>query len=170
MEAVKLASDDLCANMTTALNLINELTELSKLKETHLIAGDIEELRSLTEKEEELIAALGINETSRKLCAETLSKSVGLFGEDVSLGDIVEKIDVEATRALILNLRDTLISSMKTLFVRNEKLGELLQLQIGYTDYMLNFLYIPKSKNNAYDLQGNRKNENNNLSLLDFHV
>ena len=66
MEAVQIASEELCANITKALELIGELTEIAKEKEAHLEAGDIEGLRSATEKEE-IVAALNKTEKIEKM-------------------------------------------------------------------------------------------------------
>ena len=170
MEAARIASEDLCANISAALDFIGALTDLSNEKEAYLTAGDIEGLRSATEKEEEIIAALSKTEKDRKICADALSQAIGLFNRDATLKDIIEHITDSIMKEHLSDLRNQLISAADNLSQLNDKLGQLLQLQIGFTDYMINLLYIPKSKNNSYNIQGARKDETSDRSLLDLHI
>lgn len=170
MEAARIASEDLCANMSASLGLIGALTDISKEKEAFLTAGDVEGLRSATEKEEEIIASLNRTEKDRKIYADALSQAIGLFNKDITLKDIIENISDSTMRERLADLRNKLIDASSHLSQINDKLAQLLQLQIGLTDYMINLLYIPKSKNNSYDLQGARRDDTNNRSLLDLHI
>ncbi len=170
MEAVQVASEDLCANIAKALDYIGELTEMSKEKEAFLTAGDIEGLKSATEKEEEIIAALNRTEKDRKICADALSQAIGLFNSDITLKDIIEKLDDGAVKERLTDLRIRLLGAADNLSRLNDGLGQLLQLQIGFTDYMINLLYIPKKRNHSYDIQGVRQDETTDLSLLDLHI
>lgn len=170
MEAVQIASEELCANISKALNLILELTAISHEKETFLTGGDIEGLRSVTEKEEEIVATLNRTEKDRKKCADALSQAIGLFNRDITLQDIIENISDKAMKARMTDLRDKLLRAADDLSRLNDKLAQLLQMQIGFTDYMINLLYVPKRRNHAYDIQGSRKDESSDLSLLDLHI
>ncbi len=170
MEAVQIASEDLCANISTALGLIGALTEISDKKEAFLTAGDIEGLRDASEKEEEIIAALNRTEKDRKIVADALSQAIGLFNKDIKLKDIIENITDSKMRERLTDLRTKLIDAADHLSVMNDKLGQLLQMQIGFTDYMINLIYIPKTKSHSYDIQGSRRDETNDLSLLDLHI
>jgi hypothetical protein len=178
MEAVHIAAEDLCANISKSLGLIGELTNISKDKEAFLTKCDIEGLRNATEKEEEIVAALNRTEKDRKICADVLSQAVGLFDKDnkkkdsnnITLRDIIEKITDKKMRERLSVLRKELIEAADHLSVLNDRLGQLLQLQIGLTDYMINLLYIPKSRNHSYNIQGIRRDETRDLSLLDLHI
>ena len=170
MEAVQVASEDLCANITNALGLISKLTEISTEKEALLTGGDIEGLRSATEKEEEIIEALSRTEKDRKNCADALSQAIGLFGSEVTLKDIIEKLTDQTMKACLEDLRNKLLDAAANLSQMNNKLGQLLHLQLDFTDYMINLLYVPKKRNHTYDIQGSRNDETNDLSLLDLHI
>lgn len=170
MQAAQIVSDDLYPNMTRALSLIGMLTDISKQKEAFLTNGDIEGLRNATEKEEELIAALNRTEKDRRICADALSQAIGLFNEDITLKDIVEKITDKEMRERLSALRDKLIEAAAQLSARNDRLAQLLQLQIGFTDYMINMQFRPKSRNNSYDIQGSRREDTSNRSMLDLHI
>jgi hypothetical protein len=170
MEAVQVASEALCINMTQALNLIGELTAISRDKEALLTAGDIEGLRSATEKEEEIITALNRTENDRKISADALSQAIGLFNSDITLKDIIGQLADSAMKERLSDLRGRLIGAADNLSRLNDKLGQLLQLQIGLADYMINLLYVPKKRNHSYDIQGSRRDEPNGLNLLDLHI
>lgn len=170
MEAVQVASEELCAHITKALGHIGELTAIAGEKEALLTAGDIEGLRSATEKEEEIIAALNQTEKDRKISADALSQALGLFNSDITLKDIIGKLTDGIMKERLSNLRSGLIGAADNLSRLNDNLGQLLQLQIGFADYMINLLYVPKKRNHSYDIQGSRKEEANDLSLLDLHI
>ncbi|NLT14817.1 MAG: flagellar protein FlgN [Clostridiales bacterium] len=170
MEAVQIASEELCANMTKALGLIGELTEISGEKEALLEAGDIEGLRSMTEKEEEIIAALNRTEKDRKNCADALSQAIGIFQSEITLNDIIEKLSESTMRERLSELRNSLLDAAENLSRLNDRLGQQLQLRIGFTDYMINLLYVPKKRNHTYDIQGSKKDEAGDMNLLDLHI
>jgi hypothetical protein len=170
MEAVQVASEELCANITKALELIGELTQISIEKEAFLTAGDIEGLKSATDKEEEIIAALNRTEKDRKICADALSQAIGIFNSEITLKDIVGQLDDSDMKERLTDLRSRLLDAADNLSALNDRLGQQLQLQIGFTDYMINLLYIPKKRNHSYDIQGARQDETNDLNLLDLHI
>ena len=170
MEAVQIASEELCANITKALDLIGELTEIAKEKEAHLEAGDIEGLRSATEKEEEIVAALNKTEKDRKNCADALSQAIGLFEGEITLKDIIEMLSESTMRERLSELRNRLLDAAVNLSHLNDRLGQKLQLRIGFTDYMINLLYVPRKRNHSYGVQGGRKDEAGNMNLLDLHI
>lgn len=170
MEAARIASEDLCANITMALDLLGALTDIAIEKEAFLTSGDIEGLRGAIDKEEDILTALNRTEKDRKVYADALSQAIGLYSKDATLKDILEKITDSAMKVRLSGLRDALLAAAEQLSALNDKLGQLLKLQIGYTDYMINLLYIPKSRNNSYNIQGSRRDDSNNLSLMDLHV
>lgn len=170
MEAVSIASEDLCVNIEKAASLVNQLTEISLEKEAFLTAGDIEGLRRSTEAEEEIIAALSRLEKDRKICADALSQAIGLFNRDIKLTDIIENIADSAIKARLTDLRSSFLDAADKLAAQNDKLGQLLQMQIGFTDYMINLLYVPKKRNHTYDPQGSRRDEPDGRSLMDLHI
>ena len=169
MEAVQIASEELCANITKALELIGELTEISKEKEAYLEAGDIGGLRSATEKEEEIVAALNKTEKDRKKCADALSQAIGLFENGTTLKDIVEKLSESAMKERLSELRNKLLDAAENLSRLNDRLGQKLQLRIDFTDYMINLLYVPRKRNHSYNGQ-EQKDETGGLNLLDLHI
>lgn len=170
MEAVRIASEELCTNITRALCLISELTDISKEKEAFLLNGSIEELRCATEKEEELIAELNRTENDRKNCADVLSQSIGLKEKDIKLKDIIEAIADGAIRKRLKDAGDKLTDAIETMSAQNGKLAQLLGLQISYTEYMLNILYNPEISSNSYDIQGVRRDNSSRLSRYDMHI
>lgn len=170
MEAVSNASEDLYVNISKTLGFLNELTEISKDKEAFLTAGDIEGLRGATEKEEDIIVALNKTEKDRKICADALSKAIGLFTKEAALSDIIAHIEDTAMKQRLTDIRHALVMATDKLSAQNEKLGQLLQVQIGFTDYMINLMCIPKKSNHSYDIQGSRREEHSSLSLLDLHI
>jgi flagellar biosynthesis/type III secretory pathway chaperone len=170
MEAVHIASEELCAHITKALGLLGELTAISEEKEAFLTAGDIEGLRNVTEKEEEIIAALNRTEKDRKICADALSQAIGLFHNDATLQDIIAGLPDSAMKERLTDLKEKLVGAADNLSRLNAKLAQLLQVQIGFTDYMINLMYVPKRKNHSYDIQGARQDETSDLSLLDLHI
>lgn len=170
MEDVALASEELLAVMHKSLGLLRELVELSKEKEAYLTSSDIEGLRSATEKEEEIIAALALTENDRMFKADALSQAIGFFDKDVKLKDIIDHVGDPLLRERLTEIRNELTESVNVLSAQNEKLKQLLMLQIDVTDYMLRLLYTSKSRNQSYDVQGSRKEVSNELSMLDLHV
>lgn len=170
MEAAALATEELFVIMLKSLELLRGLTELSKEKETFLTVGDIESLRAATEKEEELIAAMALTEKNRKVKADALSQAIGLFDKDVKFRDIIENIGDPLLQKRLTEIQNKLTESVNTLSMQNEKLNELLQMQVNYTDYMLHLLYTPKSRNHTYNVQGARKDDAADLSMLDLHI
>jgi flagellar biosynthesis/type III secretory pathway chaperone len=170
MDAIREASDELCQKLARSLELVSTLTELSREKETYLTAGDIENLRTATEKEEELIAELGKLERDRGICAGALSEAIGFSGKGLSLSALAEGIPEAALRRQLNTLKDALKNAVDALTAQNEKLRELLALQIDYTKYMLNLIYIPRSKSHTYDVQGSRTDGGGALSFVDLHV
>lgn len=170
MEDVALASEELLVIMHKSLGLLRELVELSKEKESYLISSDIEGLRNATEKEEELIAALALTENDRKIEADALSQAIGFFDKDIKLRDIIDHIGDPPLRERLAEIQNKLTESINVLSAQNEKLKQLLMLQIDVTDYMLRLLYTSKSRNQSYDVQGCRKEVSNELSMLDLHV
>ncbi len=170
MDAVRIATAELCLNMSKTLDLLSALTEISKEKETFLAADNIEQLRAATDREEEFIAELGQAERDRDICTGALSKAIGFMGKDVKLGELIAGIkDIEIRRQLT-SQRSVLTAAMNTLTAQNEKLNQLLALQINYTEYMINIMYVPKSRSNSYDIQGSRRDMTNQMSLYDLHA
>lgn len=170
IEAVQHTSDELCAAMQKALDLINELVDISKAKERYLTAGDIESLRTATEKEEDIMVALGRVEKDRILKADALSQAIGLFNTNLTLKDIIGQIPDNTVQERLSGLRKGLLESADRLSASHELLTELLGLQMSYTDYMLNMIYTPKSKNLTYDIQGSRNDDSGSLSRFDLHI
>lgn len=170
MDAVRAAADELCLKLTSSLELISTLTALSRQKETYLTTGDIENLRAATEKEEELIADLGKLERDREICTGALSEAIGAFDKGSTLSELADHIADPVVRRRLVTLKDEMNKAVSALAAQNEKLGELLALQIDYTTYMLNLFYMPKSKSHTYDFQGSRTEGGGALSFLDIHV
>ncbi len=170
MQTVQFAADELCANIMKALGLLGKLTEISAEKEALLTAGDIEGLRSAAENEEEIIAAFNQTEKDRMNCADALSQAIGIFNSDITLTELIEKLPDHTMRERLSELRTRLLNAADNLFRQNDRLGQLLQIQIGFTDYMINLLYAPKTRNHSYDTQGSKKDEAGDLSLLDLHI
>ena len=170
MEAVYIASGDLCEKLSMSLGLVSALTVLSMEKETHLNTGDIEQLRAATEKEEELVADLGKLEKDREICAGALAKAIGVFDKSCNLSGLIEGITDAAIRQRLNDLKIGLNEAVNALTYQNDKVRQLLAQQIDYTHYMLNLIYVPKSKNHTYDLMGSRMDNVGEKSYLDFHV
>jgi hypothetical protein len=170
MEAVLVHSDKLSQNLSGTLELLAALTAISKEKEMFLTGGDIESLRAATEREEELVAELTQKEKEREKCAGALSRAIGLFGKNIKLAELIERIDNDAVRRRLTEQKNSLNDAVRALEAQNGKLAELLALKMNYTDYMLNMIYVPKSRNHTYDVQGSRKDVAGDLSLMDFHV
>ncbi|NMA25751.1 MAG: flagellar protein FlgN, partial [Clostridiales bacterium] len=133
-------------------------------------AGDIGGLRSATEKEEEIVAALNKTEKDRKKCADALSQAIGLFENGTTLKDIVEKLSESAMKERLSELRNKLLDAAENLSRLNDRLGQKLQLRIDFTDYMINLLYVPRKRNHSYNGQGSKKDETGGLNLLDLHI
>lgn len=156
--------------MTRTLETITALAAVSADKEASVTSGDIETLRSATEKEEEIIADLVKLEKDREVFAGALSKAIGIFDSNITLSSLIEKVEDPGIRKALSGLRNKLDEAITALTARNVKLKELLALQISYTEYMLNLIYIPRSKSHSYDIQGARQDVSNDLSLFDVHV
>jgi flagellar biosynthesis/type III secretory pathway chaperone len=167
---VESTAEELCRSMEKALELIGRLTETADTKAASLTAGDIEGLRTAMENEEELIAALDDTEKDRMIKADALSQAIGLFSQNVRLSELVASIPNCVLSERLKRLGESLTSAVAALTVKNGTIKELLQLQIGCNDYMLNMLVTPKEKNNAYNIKGNRRENKADRGFLDFHV
>ena len=170
MEAVRTASDALCLSLSASLELVGELTAISLEKETYLTSGDVEGLRAATEREEELLADLGKLEKDREIYAGALSDAIGFFGSGQNLSELIEGIRDAELKERLAGLGGRLKDAVGALTAQNEKLRQLLSLQIGYTEYMLNMICTPKNNNSTYDVQGSRTDTSNRESLFDLHV
>jgi flagellar biosynthesis/type III secretory pathway chaperone len=170
MEAERLLTDELCLNLTRTLELLSTLSSVSVDKEAYLTSGDVEKLRAATEKEEELLADLGKLEKDRDNCAGALSKVIGIFDKNAPLSSLIERLTDPEIKKKLTGLRKSLNEAVIKLTERNGKLSQLLSLQISYTEYMLNLIYIPKTKGRSYGIQGARQDVSNDLSLFDVHV
>jgi flagellar biosynthesis/type III secretory pathway chaperone len=170
MESVKNASEELLLNMTGVLELIEELLNLSKQKASLLTAGDAEGLNTAVIKEEDIILSLHELENDRKTKADALAKTVGIFDKNITLKEIVSKIEDEHDRKGLSEVREKLQEAISRLSEQNAKLKELLEIQIGLTDYTLNMLYIPKRRNHSYDKTGGRSEDTGELSLMDIRI
>jgi hypothetical protein len=169
MDTAKHAAEALCLNMEGILNIIGALAVLSDAKEAYVISGDIENLRAATEKEEELLADLGKLEKDRESLAGALSKAIGIFNKNVALSSLIERIEDPGIREKLGGLKNRLGEAVGALNAKNDRLKELLRLQMGYTEYMLNMIVVPRSKGRAYNHQGARQDAAN-ISLLDVRV
>jgi len=169
MDTVKHASEALCLNLAGILDTINTLAALSAEKEAYVISGDIENLRAATEKEEELLADLGKLEKDRENIAGALSKAIGIFSKSVTLSSLIERIEDPGVQEKLSGLKDRLGEAVGALNAKNDRLKELLRLQMGYTEYMLNMIVVPRSKGRTYDPQG-ASQDAVNISLLDVRV
>jgi hypothetical protein len=167
---IRQVSDDLCANIQRSLELVNALSEISKDKETFVKNGDIEGLRAVTEKEEDMLAELGRVEKDRKRKADDLSQAIGLFNNDAPLKDIIDNIPDQKIRDRLAGLRISLLDAITGLAARNEMLSELIGMRMQYTDYMLNLLYTPQKKNHGYDVMGGRKDEAGRFNMIDINI
>ncbi|SHH83188.1 FlgN protein [Sporobacter termitidis DSM 10068] len=167
---VRSASDELCLNLTRTLELLTALTSIAAEKENSVSAGDIENLRAATDREEELIVELKRLEKDREICAGVLSRAIGLFDTNVPLSSVIARLTDNRAKTRLTELKNKLGDCVTALNSQNDKLRQLLALQINYTEYMLNLIYIPKTKSNAYDVQGSRRDVSGELSLLDLHV
>ena len=170
MDPVRLASEELSTKLAASLEFVRALLSLSREKEAGLQAGDIERLRAATDKEEELITDLKRLDRDREICAGALAKAIGFFGSGHSLSELIAGIGDNPAGGRLDELKNELNEAMATLSSQNEKLRQLLALQIGYTQYMLNLIYIPRSRNNTYGNQGGRMDDASRLSLFDLHV
>lgn len=170
MESVINASEELMRNMTGALELVEELLSLSTQKASFLTAGDAEGLSAAVRTEEDIVLALRELENDRKVKADALAKAIGVFEDNVKLKEIIAKIEDGPCRNGLSELREQLLDATSRLSAQNAKLKELLEMQIGLTDYMLNMLYIPKRRNHSYDQTGGRREETGELSLMDLHI
>jgi flagellar biosynthesis/type III secretory pathway chaperone len=170
MESVKNAADELILNMAGALELMETLLGLSEQKASFLTAGDAEGLSAAVEKEEDIVLSLRDIEEDRKAKADALAKAIGIFDKNITLKGIIGKIDDEQYRKRLSDLRDKLLDAVSRLSVKNARLKELLKLQIGITDYMLNMLYVPKRRNHSYDQTGGRREDTGELSRMDLRI
>jgi flagellar biosynthesis/type III secretory pathway chaperone len=167
---VESASEDLCLSMEKALELIGRLTETADNKAGCLTAGDIEGLRVAMEDEEELIAALDQIEKDRMIKADALSQAIGLFSQNIRLSELEKAIPDRLLGERLHQLGERLTSAVTVLTEKNGTLKELLQLQIGCNEYLINMLVAPKEKNNAYNFNGSRKENQTDRGFLDVHI
>lgn len=156
--------------MEEQLELLGLLSEISDMKAACLTAGDIEGLRDAMEKEEELIVALNNAENERIAKADALSQAIGLFSKNVRLKELTAAIPDAALAQKLGRQGEQLSAAVAGLAEKNNRLSELLQLQIDRNDYMLNMLFAPKSKNNAYNVRGTRKDNGDTRGFLDVHI
>ncbi len=156
--------------MDKQLELLGLLSEISDRKAACLTASDIEGLRDAMEKEEELIVALNEAENERIAKADALSQAIGLFSKNVRLKELIAAITDTDAAQMLGRRGERLNAAVAELAEKNNRLSELLQLQIDRNDYMLNMLFAPKSKNNAYNVRGTRRDNHDNRGFLDVHV
>lgn len=166
MEDVRKASDELLGTLRRANELLEKLLEFSVNKEAVLKSDDIGALNELLVKEEDILAAFKENEDERKRIAQTLA-AAGAPGMPMKLRDIAASAVNPPDREKIEGLRTALTEKLGQLMHQNDKVGELLQYKVNYTNFMINVLCVPESNLLSYNGQGGRENKTGGLNLFD---
>ncbi len=169
-EAVVGAAEELLSVMDDITGILSSLYACAKEQETLLTSQNIEGLMALREKEEDYISELSRGEEERIKAAALLASALGAESAGVNMDQLIGNMDDLKCKARLLNAKNLMADKVKSLSLQNAKNRELLNYHIGYTDYMINLLLVPRSRSNFYNVQGVRKEESRNINLLDFHI
>lgn len=164
------AAEGLLSVMTEITGILDSLLACVREQEKLLASQNIEGLMALREKEEEFISELGRTDGERIEAASAFAHSLGIDGESVRIDQLIDKTDDRAYKTRLLDAKSTMAELVKSISKQNAKNRELLNFHIGYTDYMINMLLVPRSRSNFYNVQGTRNDESGNLNIMDLHI
>lgn len=170
METTTRTADRLISDLEEELCLVEDLIRFAGEKESLLIASDAEGLNAVLQEEEETVCALREKETVRKRSALALGESLGIWGSDLPLNKLADRMEDQPARQKLLTAGSALKLAMKKLSRRTDKVKALLKLRAGYADFMVRLFYQAQNQSHFYNMQGNREEKVSQVSRLDFHA
>lgn len=125
--------------MQSQLFLFQEIKVLLSQKTDVLIKRHMEELESITEKENEFANKLEILERERSQAVETLAVALNLqdLQPDISA---LEKALPKSSGLLLVQARDEISNVINELKAQNELNGKLLRNSLEYVDFLMNLV------------------------------
>ena len=170
MEQWRAASDDLAFALRREAELIDMLTAYSREKEQCLLASDAGGLKGVLEEEEVVVLALRGQEKRRDVAALALARAAGLPGGAVPLSALLAGLGGAPGSQALSDAGQALTGAVSRLRRQNKKVGALLNHQLGYAEYMLRLLCVPRGEAQLYDMQGNREEKKSPAGRLDYHA
>ncbi len=170
METVRRLTDDLLDVLGRELNLVRELSEFARRKESCLGASEPDCLNELLGQEEELVLELRRREDERRGKAEALAGALGESGRETQLRTLAGYLPDPALRKKLLNAGRELSTAVRQLSLRNVRLREHLNQRMNYASFMLNLLYAPPGRGQLYNVQGAKEDGPAGLNVLDYHA
>ncbi|MHB8073688.1 flagellar protein FlgN [Desulfosporosinus fructosivorans] len=150
-------------NLRRQVELYNELLTLEGHKKKALIQNDLQEIESITAKEESFIIKVNRLEKERLLWAEQIGRELGKSPEDLTLAEM--EAHYPALEEVRLDL-DRVVAQLRAIHETN---SQLLQQAMKIVDYTVGLLTHQES--NTYTYPGQReKEENKKRQLMDWRI
>jgi len=160
---VSEALRNLNENLKEQVEIYHETLNLEELKQKALIKNNLQEIESITAKEESLIIKVNRLEKQRLLWAEQIGRELGRVPEDLTLAELVENFPVLEDVRLDL---DRVVERLQEIHTIN---SQLLEQAMKIVDYTVGLLTHQES--NTYAVPGKRENEEKKKrQLMDWRV
>jgi len=135
-----------------------ELLALGAEKQSVIIAGEVERLSAIVQREMRLMQQSASSDKKRGLAAEALAEAAEMTGPELSLSALGTLANAE-TAALLADKGQELRLLLMRQKALNTKAKELLETHIQFGDMMLNLLVGPEDPlNNIYGAKGLEEN------------
>ncbi len=147
--------------LTIALNrqkgLAQQLIQCAEEKRKALMDGELDTLKQVLEKEEEICLVFQKMEMARQAVTLQLLQKHGITQQGISLREIVEILPANPVAAGLNEAGNTLAEVVGELQRKNATVDEILTLKSDYADLMLEILagsHDSNSNNRSYDNRG----------------
>jgi flagellar biosynthesis/type III secretory pathway chaperone len=144
----------MCALLVRHCDIQNALLALSHEKRRVIISGDTVRLGEINAQEMRLVAQTAAAERDRAKLAAGMAELIGAADGEITVSAIIGGAQPDEARELRRVSRE-LLEAMSSLRETNRVNGELLDLQLEYTDAMLGAVAPPDDAiNNFYGQDG----------------
>lgn len=147
--------------------MYKELIEISSQKTDVVIQGNIEVLKQLIEKEQQLVAETKKLEQAREQILTQLSNAFGITPEEITLQDLIEHLDQEDKKAFNL-VREKLQKTVIQLQYKNNLNQKLLENSLEYVQFSMNLITESGIQGNNYAKSGHQNGTQERKNYLDI--
>lgn len=152
------------------LELVERLDALGREKEACLVRGEAQSLGGVLEQEEETLAELNSREDRRRQASAAVARALGLTQAEPTLRELAQSLGSPVDAAELQRFGSAITARVQEIARRNERLRQLLEQQIHYTDFMMNLLLGATDGAQFYNMQGARAETPSSISKLDLHA
>lgn len=147
------------------INSYERLKNLLEKKRSLILTGDIEELREVIAEEQSYISTLQKLDLKRQDYFDVLVDSYKVKAKNV--GELLPYLQI-AERKQLEERVTNLLKLLNTVAVINIGINDLLQLNLGYIELLLDLVIKPTRSIKAYDSIGKKEDGDKTLPIIDL--